>query len=493
MSFSEAFARGYAIGDAARKRRAASKYFEKVKELTSDDEAVEDVTEIGGLDVPNSALSVGEGGVGEPAIPAPAEVRAETAIDTGTAEPAAAEVPEEAPDVEALAPAESAIPIEDTPVPVNEEALSPIQVSAPKTIKLKSDAEAKKIKERRKSLTQGNIKELDRLAMDAAMASGDIEVYTALQKTTNSLLQAKVLKYMGQAQTAATAGDTPGLKAALGNAYRFIPDGHEPNFKERDGKLFTVDPWEDDKEIELDSEMVGNLTTMIRDPEKWAEIVRQGKRDRAADARDARRTKAAEDAVTETRRANGVKEITSKLDLDRKVARDKYLNLESVANAARDLAKAKAAGGSTGMKPDDARQYGESVSQSIDAFLSPTKQPADPSDLTSRPTRGKPPEGYEIFVTAEGGMSPLGQEAKDLGGQLGIANPHLGPDAAGRAGLELTRALVDPNGPKIDVDPPRGTIAIMVGGRMTEWNLPDQMMEALIKAGDVVVNTKADK
>ncbi len=457
MAFSDGFRTGYAIGDAAKKRRATAKFFEKFQELTADDDA-EEVTSIGGIDVPTPA---------DPAIPAPAAgadgrlpVPDLPAVESSPIGGSALEAPE----------AEGAIP-----------------VKAPKKIPLKSANEV------RTSLTQANIKELDKLALEAARASGDVEVYGALQKTTDSFLQARVLKNMSLAQTAATNGDVDSAEKYLTKAYRYVPDGQEIKFKRKDGQLMIQDPW-GDGEVALDGEKIGQLTTMIRDPERWAEIVRQERKDRHTMANEDKRTAllgeqvdvsrghlgVAQGQAEEERRKNGVAELMATKEFNRNAANDKYDNLMKVAHAAYYMAEAgKNGDGSEAMKPDDMRQYGESVNKEIQNFLAPTI-PADPTDPLSASRVGPAPKGYEIFAGKDG-LTELGLRAKEIGGGLGIANPQLGPAAAARAGLEVTRALVTKQG-SIRVSPKNGTITVMINGAPTTLRAPDQVMQALIEA-----------
>lgn len=244
MAFSDAFARGYAVGESIRKKRATSKFFEKFKELT------EEPPEDGGL--PESIPGFNPKGKGEKA---PTALPVQDAGEDGLA-----------------------------PVVGAEAAAIPVDVKGPESLTVATEETKSSMDKFARSLTRDNIKELDRLALDAAKASGDMEVYTALQKTTDSFLQGKTLKGLSEAQTAFVKGDTDAAEKALKKAYRYVPDGQEVDFERKDGKLWIANPWagqegEDDK-IELNAERVGWLGAMLSDPEKFSGLIREESKDR---------------------------------------------------------------------------------------------------------------------------------------------------------------------------------------------------------------------
>lgn len=462
MAFSDAFARGYAIGDAARKRRATSKFFERFKELTADDEA-EPVTEIGGLNVPESAL--------------PSDT---PAAETAELEPAAA------------LPVGSAAPVapaaEDSAPPVGAEAEAAIRVKAPKKIPLPQAAEV------HRSLTQTNIKELDRLALDAARASGDIEVYTALQKTTDSFLQSKTLRNLSLAQIAAQNGDTEAVEKYLTKAYRFVPDGREVKFKKtKDGTLTVKDPW-DDTDVELTPERIGNIATLLRDPERWADIVRQERKDRAkADIEE--RELAVKEAGIEIDRARlgqfarelGIREgdlairgREAKLKeliapMERMEAHQRGLYY----GALREQAAAAARSGKTPEFLDEARQMSVAVESSIDAFFTPPKNP----NTGLADANWKPPR--DAFVTGPSGPRVLDasevNQVKGLAQTIAIHNMgSIGNNVAAVAGLQLMKAQIDPDNFNAQVDAATGVMFVPFQGMNVPVRLPPALVQALV-------------
>jgi hypothetical protein len=456
MAFSDGFAKGYAIGDAAKKSRAASKYFKRFKELTDEGET-EAVTEIGGVPVPNSALPPSEGDAELPVAPL----------------------------------AETAVPEKDAPVLSPDAAIPEVAVTAPEAIPLK---QARKT---HKSLTQSNIKELDRLAMDAARAAGDIEVYTALQKTTDSFLQGKVMKNIGLAQAAAQNEDTDAVEKHLTAAYRFIPDGQEIKFKRKDGKLMINDPW-DDKEIELNSEMIGNIGTMLRDPEKWADIVRQERKDRAraatdkqlADAKvdenkiDRERLSMQKDQFTQTLglqkedlklkgRATALAEANGRIG--RYTEYQQGLYYSALAEQAKALAKT--GGKSPGDLLTEVNALGKTIEDSMNALSSPAKDDLGRPDPTWKPSR-------EIMVKGQDGqprqLAPDEMNmAKGFAQSIAVANMGgVGHNLAQSAALQLVKAQVDPSNFNAQIDAKTGVMLVPFRG----MNVPVQLPAALVQS-----------
>lgn len=458
MSFSEAFARGYAIGDAAKKRKATSKFFERFKELTDDGDK-ESVTEIGGLDVPDSALPV-KGG--------------ESALDVGSA---ALETG-----------SESAMPEPDSALPLSAEAAEPVKISAPKKIPLPQAREA------HKSMTQANIKELDRLAMDAARASGDIEVYTALQKSTDSFLQAKTLRNLSLAQTAAQNGNTDDVEQYLTKAYRYIPDGQEIKFKKtKDGQLTVKDPWSDE-DVELNSERIGNIATMLRDPEKWSDIVRQERKDRGQQkvaegelevkkggleidrsriAQYARELGIREGDLALKGRETKLKELIAPMERMEAHQRGLYYG------ALKAQAQAAAKAGKTPEFLDEARQMSTAVESSIDAYFTPPK-----NAVTGEPdTNWKPPN--DSMVTGPSGPRVL--EASEVNQVKGLAQTiaihnmgAIGNNVAAAAGLQLMKAQIDPDNFNAQIDAATGVMLVPFRGMNVPVQLPPALVQALV-------------
>ena len=451
MAFSDAFAKGYAIGDAAKKRKATSKFFERFKELTDEGEA-EPVTAIGGLDVPDSALPVEEQPV----------------------------------DAAGAIPVDSATP--DSALPLSLEAAAPAKVGAPKKIPLKQAAEFQK------SLTQANIKELDRLAMDAARASGDIEVYTALQKSTDSFLQGKVMRNIGLAQMAAQNGETDAVEKHLTAAYRFIPDGQEVKFKKtKDGMLTIKDPW-GDEDVELTSEMIGNIGTMLRDPEKWSDIVRTERRERgkqtvAEGELDVKKGGLEVDRsrLTQYARELGIREGDLAIKGREAKLKELIAPMERMEThqrglyygALREKAAAAAKAGKTPEFLDEANRMSVAVEGSMDAYFTPTKNPvtrmADPN--------WKPPS--DAMVTGPSGPRVLEaseiNQAKGLAQTIAIHNMgSIGNNVAAVAGLQLMKAQIDPDNFNAQIDATTGVMLVPFRGMNVPVQLPPALVQALV-------------
>lgn len=466
MAFSDAFARGYAIGDAAKKRKAVAKYFEKFEEMTKDDSEPA-AEEIGGISVPDSVIT--ERGALD--IQPLSEVEP-PAVD------AAGAIDARSPSAKRMAPAPtppaSALDLGGDPAAVTAETPA-ASVDAPRAIPI-----GKKATKFHKSLTQGDIKNLDKLALEAARASGDLEVFNALKKTGDSFLQGKVLSNLGMAQTALTNGDTEQADIYLRKAYRYVPDGQELKIqRDRKTGMLTIKNPADGKPIELTPERIGNFATMLRDPEEWAKLTRQEAKDVAAAKMEERRLVVAEKQLAEQVRSNGVRELMDTKKFDQDTANSVFDNLYKAALAGKAYAESAAEGKAGGMKPDDARQYGLAVGGEVEGFLMP-RAPADPNDPLAKPQIGPPPAGYELFARPDGsGLTVHGMQAKELGGALGIANPDLGPAVAARAGMEMTLALTQ-SGTKMGVNPAGGTVTLMISGRPTQLKAPPELIKALI-------------
>jgi len=494
MSFSEAFARGYAIGDASRQRSAAAKYFKLMQKLTKSSEEEKDTTLVGGLPVPSESMTApataalpiqsmqSQAGVSttqDAAIPAPPAVDT-SAVDTAVHDPNAG----------AKKSLEEAIPITG---PVTD-----VAVKAPKVL----------ISKPQSSLKQSDIRDLDRAAMRAAQAAGNIEVYTALQKTTDSFLQGKVMSNLGDAMTAVQNGDIDGTEAALHKAYRFIPDGRQAKFIRRNGKLWIKDPYSEKGElVELNAQRIGAIGMMMQDPVGFSKYIREGM-EKDKEAKIAERGVAVQEKnaqtnveqLAEARRSNMATErsnmatelnATGKLDLDKanSVADNLYkLSMATYYGAGGAGQKGASDSLPPGMKPDDARQYGESVGAEIENFLSP-KLGTDPQNPE---LRGEPQPGYEVFGNYKagkdgkpeyaGGISNVGHQAKAYGGQVGIWNPGIGPATAARAGMEIARAMIPGSGVDVGVDPASGTLEVTIDGAPYSLNINPSTISALYQA-----------
>jgi hypothetical protein len=472
MSFGASFGQGYQVGESMRKRRATSKFFEKFKELSADDEE-EMVAEDGSaipLDTPagdevRAAIPAAAADKGAPA----AEGKTVLPLDAAPADPVVTQMP-----------AAPAIPADDMPAAPAAEAALPLA------------AEPKKgTKEAKKSLKQDDIKELDRLAMDAARASGDVAVYTALQQTTNSFLQGKVLSNMGLAQTAARNGDVDATEKYLKKAYRFVPDGQEINFERREGKLYVQDPWSDKgEEVELGAEQIGYLSTMIRDPEKWSEMVRAEKKDRATAALEERKVTATEQSVkVDQARVDVMREQlgisreelalkgreTTLRELMGPIERMSQFNQGMYYKALAEYTKAgKGAGVGLDASLDDSREMAKEVDDQFLKYAEPGKDMAGNVD-----PNWKPPKDIA-------GMEPKDiLAANGLAQSIGVINAgRVSPAMAVQAGLALARSrMVGPDGQpmgKVMVDPENGMMTFDYAGQTVPIKLPKSVVDGLV-------------
>lgn len=480
MAFSDAFARGYAVGDSIRKKRATSKFFEKFKELTAEDEE-EMVAEDGSaipLDSPAgeevaAAIPAATAKPGEAATPAPPVegAAADTPAPAAPAAPAIPVAPTEKPAAapQEAAPQEAAIPVSPTP----EKAAAP------------AGAEKKKQKA---SLDQNDIKDLDRLAMEAARASGDVQVYTALQQTTNSFLQGKVLSNLGLAQTAAQNGDVDATEKYLKKAYRFVPDGHEVKFERKDGKLWVNDPWSDEgKKIPLGSEQIGYIGTMLTNPEKWSDIMREGRKERFGQKMEERRVAAIEKGtdidqqrvdvakkqlgISEQELALKGREVKLKevmAPIERLETYQRALYYSALGDAARAGAKA---GKDLSLTLDDAREAGAEIDKQFKAYIAPETNP-----LTGEVREDwKPP--VDVADMAPKDIQTANGLAQAIGAQnLGAVSPGM----AVQAGLALVRAQSGLPDSEIEIMADKGIMLFNYNGVPTPVKLPAAVIQGLV-------------
>lgn len=420
MAFSDAFARGYAIGDAARKRKATSKFFERFQELIKEPE-------------PQAGIET---------VPGPAGPMAAIPTATGQATGAAA-----------------------TPETGGFSQVPP-------------------------SLTRADINELDSLALAAAEASGDSEVYDALQRTTDRVLQARVLKYLGQAQTAAANQDTDATEKFLHMAYRYVPDGYGAQFERKDGKLLVNDPWGDGK-VELTPERIGYLGVMIQDPTKWSEIVRQERAARGEAALKEREVKVRERGadiderrVTLLGRELGIKEGELGLSERQQQLREVMAPIERFETFQRGLyyealaSQAKRTGGAKPPRPDQVMNAARQMSSEVDdQFKAYTKPPEDP-------VTGEPIENWEAPEDVAGLSAQQIQSANGLAQIIGVENlGAVSPGLAVQAGLEITRGLADPEHGQFTVDVANNIVSFNFNGVMTPVRIPASLAMKLAQQG----------
>lgn len=504
-SIMSAVTAGYQIGSDMRKRKATGDYFKEFKKLTEEDD--EEMVAEDGAAIP-VAKSKADTAEAEPvateAIPIGGDGKAEVQVDSPATSPTEAAIPAEgmtgAAEAEAPAPA-AALPAAPAAPAADMQAALP--VGAPAEAKAAAK-EADKVAAK-KSLTQADIKRLDRLALKAAEASGDLSVYTALQQTTDSFLQGKVQKYLGMAQTAAQNNpeDVDAIEKFIGKAYRFIPDGEELKVNKRDGKLWVANPWaegkDDPKEIQLGAEQIGWINLQISNPEKWGDIMRQERaalreaklkergvavEEKKGDAyvkmTDAQITNMADrlgldkEELKIKGRAQALDEINSRVT--RFATFNQGLYYSALAENTKLAGKAGAGGLTLDQLMDNARQMTGEVDKQFNDYTTP------PKDMYGQPDRN-----WQKPADLVGLSDQQIQQAGGLAQAFGAANMTSGdfsPGLALSAGLALARAGVkDENGNplnEVDVDAKAGTMTFDHNGRPTTVKLPGAVLQSLI-------------
>jgi hypothetical protein len=334
----------------------------------------------------------------------------------------------------------------------------------------------------RKSITRDQIKNLDRLAMRAARISGDIGVYHALQQTTDSYLQGKLLSNLSQAAIAWDNNDMKEAKFRFENAYSFFPDGQHINLKERDGKLWVRNPGGKGEEIELTSDIMMSLGQRATDPVGWRKAIRDERVDAAKGERDDRKIQVSEDK-------NTLYDERTQAEDARNKANDPYTNLKkwADANAAGGKEKGKSESGLTPPQELAAANAGTEQFMSLVTKTVPL-DPAFPERGTKKV--GAVP-GFEEFSNPDGSLTEEGIVASGLAGQLAIANSDLAPIQAAQGAAALLRALAPPvtvrapgeKSPPVSdlhVSPKDGTITLTISGQPQTFNAPEKLINTLI-------------
>jgi hypothetical protein len=476
MSFSAAFARGYAIGDAAKKRKTIARFFDKFDEMTKDDSEPA-AEEIGGISVPDSVITErGALDIQPLSEVEPPAVDAVGAIDARS------------PSAKRMAPAPtppaSALDLGGDPAAVTAETPA-ASVAAPRAIPV-----GENVRKFQKSLTQGDIKNLDKLALDAARASGDWEVFNALKKTGDSLLQGKVLSYLGKAQVALTNGDTEQAETNLRKAYRNVPDGQElKTQRDRKTGMLTIKNPADGKPIELTPERIGNFATMIYDQEGWSKIMRQETKDAAAAKMEERKIAVSEGSLkVDQGRLNllgeelGVKGRELELkELAGPMERMETYQRGLYYGALRDQAQTAAKQGKTQEFLTESVAMGKSIDESIKAYTTPGTNP-----ISGEPNPDwKPPA--DIMVSDPGSMTGRRPLAPDelrntaaFAQTIGISNlGMIGPELATSAAMQIVKAQVDPDNFNVVVE--NGIMTVPFRGMQIPVQLPPSLLQALAK------------
>lgn len=480
MSFGDSFARGYAVGDSFKKRRAASKFFEKFKELSADDEGDGEMVAPDGTAIPMQAPAEA---VAPPASPSTAREGALPVAPAQAAQPAApAQVA-----TPAEPAAQAAIPVETPPTDTAAPAIPTSPAAEPLAA---APAKGKKgEKKGPRSVTQDDVKELDRLAMDAARAAGDVEVYTALQRTTDTFLQNKVLRNMSLAQQASDNGDVDATEKYLQRAYRWIPDGQEIKFQRKEDGLYVQDPWDAKNQIKLGSEQIGYIATKLLDPQKWSEIVRQERKDRQQQGLEERKVKAQErgveidaDRVNVAREQLGIsreelgmknREVKLKelmAPVERLETYQRALYYSALGEQAKAAAAGKGGKDALDVTLDDAREMGKEVDDQFQKYTAP---PVDP-------ITGKPSADWQAPEDVAGLSAREVQTANGLAQAIGARNAgKVSPAMAVQAGLALARAGAGKGEVEIMAD--KGLMLFDYNGVQTPVMLPSAVIEGLVQ------------
>jgi hypothetical protein len=484
MAFSDAFARGYAIGDAMKKRSATAKFFEKFKELSAEPDDEEEMVASDGTAIPAAPAPVG--GKAEPI--------AQAAIPMDSMG-GAAEDPAEVAGMPSAALTGVGTPPAPTPAPPAQEAAIPVAPSAPEPTTAEPKKGDKPAKKAGRSLAQDDIKELDRLAMEAARAAGDAEVYTALQRTTDSFLQKKVLSNLSLAQQAADNNDLDATEKYLRKAYRFVPDGQDVKFQRKEDGLYIKDPWDDKNQIKLGSEQIGFLATRVLDPQKWSEMVRAERKDRQQAAIEERRTKVAErgadaedarvkisegqlevargqlgisrDELALKGRETKLKELMAPIERFETFWRATYYS--ALGEAAKLNASGKGGKDALDVTLDDAREMANEVDGQFQKYTTPPKDEF-----------GRASTDWEQPEDLVGLDSKAIQTANGLAQAIGARNAgRVSPAMAVQAGIALARAGVGKG--EVDIDAERGLMMFDYNGVQTPVMLPNVVLEGLVQ------------
>lgn len=127
----------------------------------------------------------------------------------------------------------------------------------------------------RVSLGRADLQALDDAAMEAARASGDISVFTALKSNTDVFLQGKLLNNLRTAQMALANKDMATAEKAIRQANYYVPNGQDIQMsKSPDGQLTWIDPISG-KSAPITAESIGYYLTMASDPRQYTQLMAQ--------------------------------------------------------------------------------------------------------------------------------------------------------------------------------------------------------------------------
>lgn len=522
MAFSDAFARGYAIGDAMKKRKAASDFFEKFKELSANaDYDPESETEVIKLEP-----KAGEAAAAIPALAPESPVAAPSTPENPTVEVApvdaaaapspaldmtpaqAREAPTDVPPAEAP-PAPGAMATPETvkeaiplSMPTEMKITKPEEIDTRGTARKLFDKATGNEPKKARSFTQEDMKELDSLALAAGEAAGDVEVYNALKATTDSFIKGKIQKNLALASTAVSQGDDDAVQKYMKRAYMYVPDGNHLDFKrDKEGRLTVQSPWEAKDRIPVTAETISWMNMQLYDPDKFADLMQRerhhkeemGLKGREVAVSERRATTDERQAATQERMTDAqIKDMADRLgisqqelgikgraqtleELNSRVSRfsqySQGLYYQELAN------KMKSGGVDADGKPlkgltlDDARETWHEVDGQFKSYTQPPK-----NDMGVEDKNWTKPADVE-------GLSPAQlQEANGLAQTIALGAPSdVSAATATKAALALTRAAT-PNAQgtgmldKVDINFDNGTLRLRQGNGFVEVPLPRSIL-----------------
>ncbi len=125
----------------------------------------------------------------------------------------------------------------------------------------------------RVSLGRADLESLDAAAMEAARASGDISVFTALKSNTDVFIQGKLLNNLRSAQVALLNGDTATAEKALRKANYYVPNGQDiQTFKGPGGELMWTSPISGQKEP-ITADTIGYIQAAASNPMQFTQLM----------------------------------------------------------------------------------------------------------------------------------------------------------------------------------------------------------------------------
>lgn len=363
MAFSNAFAQGIEIGRSARKQRAVTKAFEALQSLDHAEDAPAPAA-IPGAPAPNAV---------------PTGAMSTSPVGEGAIEPVSA--------IPAAAPA-----------------------AAPRTSLKGSDLDA-----------------FEKVAMEAARASGDLSVYSALNSMMTNKLQTKLLGHLRTAQVAMINGDTATAEQALKRANYYVPNGQDIKInKDETGQLTWNSPLTGKPEA-ITAETIGLIQAGASNPQQFSAMLQEIRKN-SADAEhkagmlanDTTRTKTDEARAAESTRASRADEAAKREEL-------RIKRMEAESQRVRDQkygdyldrggrAKGEKPGQGADISAADREKISKNIRDIVRESLQPTKSDITMDEYTKEEKVIKrplpPPKGFEGIGEAQ--INQIAADAENI-------------------------------------------------------------------------------